>query len=87
MNIAQFIISIPLFMLLAFGIGFILNMLAKTTWLPILLYLGVVAYLFFFKTQGHFALVDWVILCAGLAGSVLSGLVIKTLRERGFRMF
>ncbi|OUM86438.1 MAG: hypothetical protein BAA01_06730 [Bacillus thermozeamaize] len=87
MNIAQFVISIPLFMLLAFGIGFILNMLAKTTWLPILLYLGVVAYLFFFKTQGRFALVDWVILFAGLAGCVLSGIVIKTLRLRGFRMF
>ncbi len=87
MNIAQFVISIPLFMVLAFGIAFILNMLAKTTWMPILLYMGLVAYLFFFKTQGHFTLVDLVILCAGLAGCVLSGIVIKTLRVRGFRMF
>lgn len=87
MNVAQFIISIVLFMVLAFGIGFILNMLAKTTWVPIVAYLLLVAYLFFFKTGGRFAWVDWVVLTSGLVGCVLSGIVIRTLRQKGFRMF
>ncbi|MFO7262743.1 MAG: hypothetical protein A6D91_02265 [Bacillaceae bacterium G1] len=87
MNIAQLIISILLFLVLAFGIGFILNMLAKTTWLPILLYVLLVAYLFFFKTQRQFAWVDWLVLSAGLAGCILSGVVIRSLRQKGFRMF
>jgi len=87
MNIAQLIISIVLFMVLAFGIGFILNMLAKTTWVPIVLYLGLVAYLFFFKTQGNFAMVDWIVLSSGMVGCVLSGVVIRSLRQKGFRMF
>ncbi|MDQ0340966.1 hypothetical protein J2S00_003806 [Caldalkalibacillus uzonensis] len=34
MDPLQFIISILLFLILFFGIGFILNMLLKTTWLP-----------------------------------------------------
>ncbi len=87
MNIAQLVISILLFLVLAFGIGFILNMLAKTTWVPTGLYLILVAYLFFFKTGGHFAWVDWVVLSSGLVGCILSGVVIRSLRQKGFRMF
>ncbi|EGL84163.1 hypothetical protein CathTA2_0277 [Caldalkalibacillus thermarum TA2.A1] len=34
MDPLQFVISILLFLILFFGIGFILNMLLKTTWLP-----------------------------------------------------
>lgn len=34
----SFIISILLFMVLFFGMAFILNMLIKTTWIPVILY-------------------------------------------------
>ncbi|GAB7388831.1 YuiB family protein [Bacillaceae bacterium] len=85
MNVAQLIISIPLFLFLAFGIGFILNMLLKTTWVPVVVYLALVAYLFFDK--GRLLMVDYVILSSGLIGAVLSGWAIHTLRRKGYRMF
>ncbi len=38
MNIAQLLISILLFVVLFFGIGFILNMLLRSTWVMAVLY-------------------------------------------------
>lgn len=38
MNPAQIIISIVLFMVLFFGIGFIANMLLRATWVPAIVY-------------------------------------------------
>lgn len=38
MNPAQIIISIVLFMVLFFGIGFIVNMLLRATWVPAIVY-------------------------------------------------
>lgn len=38
MNPAQIIISIVLFMVLFFGIGFIVNMLLRSSWVPAIVY-------------------------------------------------
>jgi hypothetical protein len=88
-NIAQFIIGIPLFIVLLFGIGFILNMLVKTTWMPTFLYvslvIGVVIYLLMNNRVPH--MVDYVMLISGLLGAIASGWTIKTLRMKGYRMF
>ncbi|CCQ97908.1 Uncharacterized membrane protein YuiB [[Clostridium] ultunense Esp] len=85
MNIAQFIISIPLFMVLFFGIGFILNMLLKTTWLPSVLSGGV--FLIAWVATGGLKWVDIVILLSGVLGGVLSSVAIRALRRHGYRMF
>lgn len=82
----QFVISIPLFLVLAFGLGFIFNMVVKTTWMPVFLYLAVAVYLFF-DVGRKLSYVDWVILSSGLVGAVASGVVIRELRRRGYRMF
>lgn len=85
MNIAQFIISIPLFLFLAFGIGFILNMLLKTTWLPLIIYVLLITYLMF--RMGKLQFVDYTILSFGLIGAILSGITVRILRTKGYRMF
>ena len=89
MSLPQVIISIPLFLVLLFGIGFILNMILKTTWLPSILYamliIGMAVYMF--VERGGLQLVDWIILSAGMIGALLSGWTIKLLRAKGYRMF
>jgi hypothetical protein len=105
-NILQFIISILLFLILFFGIGFILNMLLKTTWLPGLILYPIIVIMIvtevplvqFVKDPASslaqlgtelssLLAVDYVVLGAGLLGAVLSGVSIKLLRQKGFRMF
>lgn len=84
-NLPQFMISIVLFFVLFFGIGFILNMILKTTWFPLILYLGVVVYLLI-RIQTPLV-VDLAILCAGLIGAGGSGWTIQYLRKKGYKMF
>jgi hypothetical protein len=84
-NIYQFIVSIPLFLVLAFGLGFIINMIVKTTWAPSYVYILLVA--FFVYRSGGMNGLDAVILLTGLVGVILSGIVIRTLRKKGYRMF
>ncbi|MGO0063041.1 YuiB family protein [Brevibacillus fluminis] len=86
MNIIQFLISIVLFTILAFGIGFILNMVLRTTWLPVIVCVGVVVGALVLKNivpTGY----DLTILLFGMAGSVMSGYTIQLLRKKGYRMF
>jgi hypothetical protein len=40
-----------------------------------------------FSRMAQITLVDWVILASGLAGTIVSGIVIKLLRRSGYRMF
>ena len=89
MSLPQVMISIPLFLVLLFGIGFILNMILKTTWFPSILYAALIIGLavYMFVERGGLKLVDWIILSAGMIGALLSGWTIKTLREKGYRMF
>lgn len=84
-SLPQFVISIVLFFVLLFGIGFILNMILKTTWVPLVIYLGVVIYLLIDLQSPHIA--DFTILGAGLIGAGGSGWTIQTLRTKGYRMF
>lgn len=86
MNLIQFVISIVLFAVLGFGIGFIINMILKTTWLPTIATVILVAAVLIVKqiAPGPF---DIAILAVGVAGVVGSGWTIQTLRKKGFRMF
>jgi hypothetical protein len=87
-SILQHLIGAVLIFVLFFGIGFILNMLVKTTWFPSLLYLLAVlpaAVLFgdFEVLSGDFIVYG----IGGLGGAILSGSVIQTLRRQGYKMF
>lgn len=83
-NIFQLMISIPLFMFLAFGIGFIINMLIKTTWFPVLIYLALLVYVFI---EIGMKSIDYIVFSSGLIGVLLSGWTIQLLRKKGYRMF
>jgi hypothetical protein len=86
MNVAQLIISIPLLFVLFFGLGFTLNMILKTTWLPLVLFFGVVLYVG--KDVTHIVtIVNAVLFFSGLAGALGGIWTIKTLRAKGYRMF
>jgi len=92
----QMIIATVLMMVLFFGLGFILNMLMKTTWFPlyayIVLIIGVIIYGYmgtasFLSSDTGFTIVDIVPAIGGFAGAILSGSAIKALRIKGFKMF
>ncbi|NMO95645.1 YuiB family protein [Paenibacillus lemnae] len=87
-----------LFFVMMFGIGFILNMLMKTTWFPCYLFVIVVLPLVVYSLWspedttllahiGSFQLVDYLTGVAGLGGAFLSGWAIHVLRIKGFKMF
>lgn len=96
-QIIQLLIAILLFFVLLFGIGFILNMLLKTTWFPIYLYVIVVVPLAIYlqwtsglslwQNLAEYGVFDYLTAIGGFAGAALSGWTIKTLRDRGYRMF
>jgi hypothetical protein len=93
----QLFIATVLMFVLFFGIGFILNMLMKTTWFPIYAYIAlVIGLLVYWASTGTGSLwsnlagytyVDYIPGIGGLIGAVLSGSAIKTLRQKGFKMF
>lgn len=86
MSIIQFVLSIVLFTVLGFGIGFIANMILKTTWMPVVLIIGFVVALLLYN-QIIPGIADAVILVFGMIGTVASGWTIQTLRKNGYRMF
>lgn len=105
MSIPVLLISVLLFFVLFFGIGFLLNMLLRQTWIMAILY-PIVCVLIIDKVRlidyisdpaSSFASLmkhisdlgqaDIIILTTGLIGSILSGVTIKTLRQRGYQMF
>ncbi|CAM3047156.1 YuiB family protein [Paenibacillus sediminis] len=91
------IILMILFFVMMFGIGFILNMLMKTTWFPAYLFIIVILPIVVYSLWDHetsfwthiasFRLVDYLTAISGLAGAVLSGWTIQTLRQKGYKMF
>jgi hypothetical protein len=86
--ILQSLIGAVLIFVLFFGIGFIINMLVKTTWFPVWFYL--LAVLPFSLWAGDFNVfsIDFLIYgLGGLAGAALSGKTIQTLRRQGYKMF
>ncbi|MCI3919983.1 YuiB family protein [Paenibacillus sp. TRM 82003] len=95
-NIFQVIVIVLLAFVLMFGIGFILNMLLKTTWFPIYGYLALIVGTFvymewgtanFFASLGEYGIIDWMAVTGGVFGAYVSGWTIQTLRVRGFKMF
>jgi hypothetical protein len=94
--VIQLIIVTVLMFVLFFGIGFILNMLMKTTWFPIYAYVALVIGLILYWAWGtgslwsnlaDYTYADYIPGVGGLIGAALSGSAIKTLRIKGFKMF
>ncbi|TNJ65054.1 hypothetical protein FE784_16850 [Paenibacillus hemerocallicola] len=93
--IQLFILMVLVFVLM-FGIGFIFNMLLKTTHFPIYLYIvAVIGMLCYWAWNSgsllaHLAELkfgEYFLFVCGLAGAVLSGKTIHLLRVRGYKMF
>lgn len=95
MNIFQLIIGIVIILVLFFGLSFILNMLLKTTYLPVLFYvIFIIGWLIYFYDSGswldylgEYGWVDIVYAACGLIGVLAGGLTIQKLRKLGFKMF
>lgn len=97
MQFIPVLVLMVLFFVMMFGIGFILNMLMKTTWFPsylfIIVILPVVVYSLWDHTAslmshlGSFHIVDYMTGVAGLAGALISGWAIRKLRLGGYKMF
>ena len=96
-DILQLIIATVLFLVMMFGIGFILNMLLKTTWFPIYLFILVLLPIFIWQTwddtksfTGNFIAFTFVDIMPGigaLIGAYVSGATIRALRRGGYKMF
>lgn len=96
-ELIQLPILLLIFFVLLFGIGFILNMLLKTTYLPVYLYvillLPLVVYLQWDSSQSlagnllGYQFTDYLTAIAGLIGAWLGGKTIQTLRVKGYKMF
>lgn len=95
-EIAQLIIVTVLLFVLFFGLGFIFNMLLKTTWFPIYGYIALVIALVVYWAWGtgsllqnvaEYTFADYIPAIGGLAGAVLSGFAIRKLRILGYKMF
>ncbi|OBR64428.1 hypothetical protein A7K91_13100 [Paenibacillus oryzae] len=94
----QIIIAAVLFFVMMFGIGFILNMLLKTTWFPIGLFVVVLIGLAIWspwdpsqnptmENLGTYTLVYYIPIIGALIGAYVSGWAIRALRRGGYKMF
>lgn len=94
----QIIIGTVLALVLIFGIGFIINMLVKTTWFPIYAYIILIIVLAFWAPWAgdgtkmlenitKYTIVDFIPAVGGLLGAYLSGITIRNLRKGGYKMF
>lgn len=95
MNIFQLIIGSIIIVVLFFGLSFILNMLIKTTYLPVLFYIiFIIIWLAVEYESGpigaylaEYGLGDVLYALLGLVGVVAGGLTIQKLRKMGYKMF
>lgn len=83
--IAMLVILSLLTLVVTFGVGFIIDMLTPW-WTSLVVYAGLVVYILI-RTSGYLKPFDWTLILLGAVGATASGLVIRTLRRRGFRMF
>ncbi|GFN31257.1 YuiB family protein [Paenibacillus xylaniclasticus] len=93
----QLLVTMVLALILMFGIGFILNMLLKTTWFPIYLYIIVIIPLMIWGTWDNadtfvdnfksFTIIDILPAVTALIGAYVSGWSIRALRRGGYKMF
>lgn len=97
-EIIQVIIAAVLFFVMMFGIGFILNMLLKTTWFPMILFVIVLIILAIWSPWdesqnptwdniGVYTLVYYIPITGALIGAYVSGWAIRALRKGGYKMF
>jgi len=95
-DIIQLVIAMVLVFVLMFGIGFIFNMLLKTTHFPIYLYFAAVIGMLVYWAWHSGSLLtqlaelkfgEYLLFISGLLGAVLSGRTIRLLRARGYKMF
>lgn len=96
-DLLQLVIATVLFFVMMFGIGFILNMLMKTTWFPTYLFVIVLVPVFIWQTWDDsknfvgnltaFTFVDILPLIGALIGAYVSGTTIAALRRGGYKMF
>ena len=94
-NIFQLIIGVVIIFVLFFGMSFILNMLLKTTYLPVLFYaIFIIGWLIAYYESGswldylgEYGIVDVIYALMGLAGVLVGGLTIQKLRKLGYKMF
>lgn len=97
-EVVQIVIATVLFFVMMFGIGFILNMLLKTTWFPIGLFVVVLIGLAIWAPWpdadkptlanfGTYTLVYYLPITGALIGAYVSGWTIKALRKGGYKMF
>ncbi|MFD2117685.1 YuiB family protein [Paenibacillus yanchengensis] len=96
--IVQLIIATLLFFVMLFGIGFILNMLLKTTWFPAIAFIVVLIVVAIwspwdtetfnptFNNIGEYT-IYYLPVIGAIIGAFVSGWTIKVLREKGFKMF
>ncbi|MDG4658260.1 YuiB family protein [Ectobacillus antri] len=105
MSIPVLFISMMLFFVLFFGIGFLLNMILRKTWIMAILYplicIAIIdkvstfdyisnpseAFASLTEHATSLGQADMIILTTGLVGAILSGIIIKTLRQKGYQMF
>jgi hypothetical protein len=93
----MFFVTTLLAFCMFFGLGFILNMLMKTTWFPVYVYFVVVLVIIYsFWNNGNGSFLDYLAgvsysdiipFLGGLAGALLSGYTIRFLRVKGYQMF
>ncbi|MBH5319234.1 hypothetical protein I6N90_15630 [Paenibacillus sp. GSMTC-2017] len=97
-EVVQIIIATVLFFVMMFGIGFILNMLLKTTYFPIILFVIVIVVLAIWSPWedaanptldniGTYTLVYYIPITGALIGAYVSGWAIQALRKGGYKMF
>ncbi|MFD0590763.1 YuiB family protein [Paenibacillus sp. GCM10027627] len=97
-NIMQAIVATVLFFVMMFGIGFILNMLLKTTWFPIVLFFIALVGLAIWSpwdaasrptlnNLGDYTIIYYLPIIGALIGAYVSGWAIKALRKGGYKMF
>lgn len=97
-EIVQIMIATVLFFVMMFGIGFILNMLLKTTWFPIILFFIVLIVVAIWSPWdesanptlsnfGTYTLVYYIPITGALIGAYVSGWAIRALRKGGYKMF
>ncbi|WP_138754792.1 YuiB family protein [Paenibacillus sinopodophylli] len=94
----QLMIATVLFLVMMFGIGFILNMLLKTTWFPIYLFIIALIVLGIWapwddsatttiQNFAHYTVIDYIPVLGALVGAYVSGWAIQALRKGGYKMF
>jgi hypothetical protein len=86
MEIAMLVPLVLLALILSFGVGFILNMLTKFWLTSGIAFLALFIYIMV-RTKMSLQVFDWILLLLLAFGSFASGFAIRTLKNRGFRMF